>query len=200
MLINSRIVDIRIELKKDQETFAAILFISPDDLNQIEHNKSSVSDDLFHLICTNLDINAHWLRTGEGPMFNYFPIHLLDKTPLDSSEQDAFIETLQQIPPEERRKLFYYLLGFATGFRMFKIANEKLDSTLTKAESIWLKTGLWNNILVHEHSPLSLSLNEKIKLQKYRALSVNARERIDTLLDLEYAQQNRDLNVNCQQD
>lgn len=189
MLINSLIIDIRVALKKDQETFAAILSISLDELDQIEHNKAPVSADLFRLLCTKLDVNPHWLSTQEGPMFNYFPMYLLDNTPLAPAERNAFIETLQQIPLEERRKLFYYLLGFASGFRLLKIANEKLDSTLTKAESIWLKTDDWDNISVHEESPFAVSLNEKINLQKYRALSANAKERINTILDLEYAQQ-----------
>lgn len=191
MLINSRIIDIRVALKQDQETFATILSINPDDLDRIEHNKSPVSADLVRSICTKLDINGHWLRTGEGTMFNYFPIHLLDAPPLDPPERDAFIEELQQIPEGKRRELFSYLLGLASGFRMPKISVENIANNLTKAESIWLKTGSWDNISAQEHSPVALSLNEKINLQKYRSLSTNAKERIHAILDLEYAQQRR---------
>lgn len=66
----TRIKEIRKALHYNQTDFAKKLGISQSTLAMIEVNKRTFSEKHIKLICSEFNINEHWLRTGEGEMFN----------------------------------------------------------------------------------------------------------------------------------
>lgn len=66
----TRIKTIRKILNYSQKDFAKKLGVSQSTLAMIEVNKRTFSDKHVKLICSEFNVNEHWLRTGEGNVFN----------------------------------------------------------------------------------------------------------------------------------
>ncbi len=68
--MNKRLKEIRKELNITQEQLAAKLGIGKSALSMIETGRAALSERNKNIILQELNINAAWLETGRGPMFN----------------------------------------------------------------------------------------------------------------------------------
>ncbi len=68
--INKRLRMIRKELNITQEQLAMKLGIGKSALSMIETGRAALSERNKHIILQELNVNATWLETGRGPMFN----------------------------------------------------------------------------------------------------------------------------------
>lgn len=65
-----RIRAVRTTLKLSQAKFASRIAMSPSYLADIELGNKTASERVIRLMAVEFNINNHWLRTGEGEMFN----------------------------------------------------------------------------------------------------------------------------------
>ena len=71
--MHERIKALRKELGLKQNDFAKRLGLTQTSLSMIEMGHNAVTEKNIKLICMTFDVNEHWLRTGEGQMFNSSP-------------------------------------------------------------------------------------------------------------------------------
>ncbi|MCL2055520.1 MAG: helix-turn-helix transcriptional regulator [Oscillospiraceae bacterium] len=70
MKVNERIKKVRQTLKLTQVKFAERIAISPTYLSDMEFSGKPVSDRVIRLVSLEYSVSEHWIRTGEGDMFN----------------------------------------------------------------------------------------------------------------------------------
>ena len=73
MCMYNRIKEIRKTLNINQIDFAKQIGLSQSTLAMIEVGKRNFSDKHIKLICSTFNISEHWIKTGEGNMFNCSP-------------------------------------------------------------------------------------------------------------------------------
>ncbi len=71
--LSNRIKAIRETLKLSQREFGERLGVSRDVISNIEYNRVPPKELLLRHICELYNVNQHWLKTGEGEMFNGSP-------------------------------------------------------------------------------------------------------------------------------
>jgi transcriptional regulator with XRE-family HTH domain len=67
--MNSRIRELRRELKLSGEKFGKRIGITKTAVSKIELNHTGITESTIKLLCSEFSVNEAWLRTGEGPMF-----------------------------------------------------------------------------------------------------------------------------------
>lgn len=68
--MHKRVVDVRKQFNLTQGEFAAKLGLTRNFISLIENGNRDPSDRTISDICREFNVNEHWLRTGEGEMFN----------------------------------------------------------------------------------------------------------------------------------
>jgi transcriptional regulator with XRE-family HTH domain len=71
--VNRRIKQVRETIKLSQMQFSRVISLSGGYLAGVETEKRKVNDRLIKLVCSSFNVNAEWLKTGEGAMFNENP-------------------------------------------------------------------------------------------------------------------------------
>lgn len=108
-----RILKIREVSKLSQEKFAEKLGLSRNFINQVENGKKNFSDRTISDICKKIiidgkTINEHWLKTGEGLMFNklttnqeiqLFANNIMEQT--NESFCKRFVRTLSKLDEKD---------------------------------------------------------------------------------------------------
>jgi len=69
MSINTRLKELRKELKVNQEEFATTLHMKQNSITQMETGRRNLSDRTILEICDKFNVNETWLRNNEGDMF-----------------------------------------------------------------------------------------------------------------------------------
>ena len=64
-----RIRLLRKHLHLSGEKFGARIGVKKNTVSQIETGKNSLTEQMFKSICREFNVSEHWLRTGEGDMF-----------------------------------------------------------------------------------------------------------------------------------
>ena len=105
--MKERILELRKALNLTQLSFAAKLNVKRTTVTSYEKGYAKPSDRTINDICKIFNVNEHWLRTGNGPMFKPEPsinnrltkkyAHLI-KT--DDPYRKALIEEILDSPPE----------------------------------------------------------------------------------------------------
>ena len=70
MEIRDRIKDIRISIGLTQAKFAERIAISNSYISELENGTKEANERILRLVATEFNVNEHWLRTGQGVMFN----------------------------------------------------------------------------------------------------------------------------------
>ena len=70
MSINERIKEVRKACGISQAKFADRIAISSSYISDLENSTREVNERIFHLVTAKFNVNEHWLRTGQGTMFN----------------------------------------------------------------------------------------------------------------------------------
>lgn len=73
MEIHDRVKTLRENLNFTQAKFAEKISIERSTVSLIERHKRNVTERTIKDICREFNVNEHWLRTGEGTMFNETP-------------------------------------------------------------------------------------------------------------------------------
>lgn len=67
--INERVKMVRTELNLTQSEFGAKIVVAQNYLSNIEKGYRDVTEKIIKIICSEFNVNEHWLRTGEGEIF-----------------------------------------------------------------------------------------------------------------------------------
>jgi transcriptional regulator with XRE-family HTH domain len=70
MTANQRVKLLRKELKLNRAEFAGVISVSPSLIAYIEQGNRTLQDRHIKLICDSFGVNAQWLKTGEGEVYN----------------------------------------------------------------------------------------------------------------------------------
>ena len=68
--MNTRILQIRKNLKLTQQEFATQIGISRSSLSEMELKTAPITERTIISICAKFNVNENWLRHGKGEMFN----------------------------------------------------------------------------------------------------------------------------------
>ena len=102
--MEKRIQQIRNRLRLSQAELGVKIGLTRSGVSNLENGKRKVSNKHIKLLCSELNINESWLRTGEGDMFNHADGHSLDTLeklhPMHTLTR-AFVEALISMPPEQ---------------------------------------------------------------------------------------------------
>lgn len=90
--LTDRIKTVRKILKLSQREFGERLGVSRDVISNIEYGRVAPKELLIKHMCQQYDVNAHWLETGEGEMFN--------NSPKEISKYDEAMKIFQSLRPE----------------------------------------------------------------------------------------------------
>lgn len=69
-MIADRIHRIRDCLDLSRKSFGEKIYVSQDVINNLERGRVTPTEHHINGICEKFNVNEHWLRTGEGEMFN----------------------------------------------------------------------------------------------------------------------------------
>jgi len=94
----SRIKELRKSLNMSQNQFSKSLNLSFSYFSKIESRENKLNDRIIQLICLTYNVNEHWLRTGEGSMFN--PVPATSKSDADIA-RDSFDESFTEQSVED---------------------------------------------------------------------------------------------------
>ena len=72
--MKNRIKEIRTAVNKNQTDFAKSISISRSAICKMESGENFPSEQTITLICRVYNVNEHWIKTGEGEMFNAMTI------------------------------------------------------------------------------------------------------------------------------
>ena len=163
---------VRKQNKLTQKEFAESIGLLQSSYTNIENGVRSMTNQTMKLVCQNYNINEKWLLTGEGEQIDNAP----KKSLLEKIKNEYDFKTELQCKAME---LF------------LKATDEQRELTVAAVKTlIEVFKGLGDSpseeILENEDETFS---NEELELiKKYRSLSVQAQERIQSSINLEYEQ------------
>jgi DNA-binding helix-turn-helix protein len=109
--INDRIRQVRKSLKLNQAKFGEQITLAQTYLSQIERGDREVTEKILKLVCLQFNVSEHWLRTGEGQMFeessDSLVSQLCEKYKLDNSAR-ILLETFVSMPQAERNAVINF--------------------------------------------------------------------------------------------
>ena len=118
--MNTRIKKLRRELDMTQEKFGAEIGVKGNTVAQWESGRNDPPDSAIVSICREFHANEHWLRTGEGEMFNRTSrseeIVQFAVQAADSGEDDfkrRFLLALARIPEDRWAEIEAFTLQLA---------------------------------------------------------------------------------------
>lgn len=118
--MNTRIKKLRRELDMTQEKFGAEIGVKGNTVAQWESGRNDPPDSSIVSICREFHANEHWLRTGEGEMFNRTSrseeIVQFAVQAADSGEDDfkrRFLLALARIPEDRWAEIEAFALQLA---------------------------------------------------------------------------------------
>lgn len=105
MTIGERIKVLRKEKNLSMEDFGSVIGMGKSAVSRIENGVNGTTDQTIRSICREFGVNEHWLRTGEGEMFEQTRETVLDRLAAEYSldkEQVSVIENFLDLSPQER--------------------------------------------------------------------------------------------------
>lgn len=105
MTIGERIKVLRKEKNLSMEDFGSVIGMGKSAVSRIENGVNGTTDQTIRSICREFGVNEHWLRTGEGEMFEQTRETVLDRLAAEYSldkEQVSVIENFLDLSLQER--------------------------------------------------------------------------------------------------
>ena len=134
MEMSDRAREARKALKKTQKDFAKLLGIGQSTLAMMEISNGPIADRYIKIICSICNVNEHWLRTGEGQMFNNDKetvIRQLQQELFLTDDEMDLLSVYLEFPSEERQQI----LAFAKRYSE-KLAEKAMRRPLTIDEKV----------------------------------------------------------------
>lgn len=103
-----RVKELRKFLRLSQAAFGEKIGLSKDMVGNIEYARVILKDHIIKLICTEFNVSEHWLRTGQGEMFNTEEKFSLDKFAQQRQMSELELDILKayfELDPEIRHHL-----------------------------------------------------------------------------------------------
>lgn len=110
--MKSRIHAVRAQADLTMAEFAKRIGMTTSSISLFESGKATPSDRTVLSICREFGVNEHWLRTGEGEMFEQTRESVLDRLSTEydlSREQRSVIEAFLDLDPQERDVILKYV-------------------------------------------------------------------------------------------
>lgn len=110
--MKSRIHAVRAQADLTMAEFAKRIGMTTSSISLFESGKATPSDRTVLSICREFGVNEHWLRTGEGEMFEQTRASVLDRLSTEydlSREQRSVIEAFLDLDPQERDVILKYV-------------------------------------------------------------------------------------------
>lgn len=110
--MKSRIHAVRAQADLTMAEFAKRIGMTTSSISLFESGKATPSDRTILSICREFSVNEHWLRTGEGEMFEQTRETVLDRLAAEYSldkEQVSVIENFLDLSPQERTAFLAYM-------------------------------------------------------------------------------------------
>lgn len=93
--MKERIKTLRKELRLSQDAFAEKLGLTKNYISLIENGNRNLSEQSIKVLCSTLDVNEKWLRTGNGEMF---------KSRTREQEIGAFVNDIMELQDDNFKK------------------------------------------------------------------------------------------------
>jgi len=109
--VKSRIHAVRAQADLTMAEFAKRIGMTTSSISLFESGKATPSDRTVLSICREFGVNEHWLRTGDGEMFEQTRETVLDRLATEydlSREQRSVIEAFLDLDPQERDVILKY--------------------------------------------------------------------------------------------
>lgn len=103
--MNTRIKELRTALHLTLEGFGDRIGVTRAAVSKWENGDRGIADSMVVSICREFGVSEHWLRTGEGEMFEQTRETVLDRLAAEYSldkEQVSVIENFLDLSPQER--------------------------------------------------------------------------------------------------
>lgn len=110
--MKSRIHAVRAQADLTMAEFAKRIGMTTSSISLFESGKATPSDRTVLSICREFGVNEHWLRTGDGEMFEQTRETVLDRLAAEYSldkEQVSVIENFLDLSPQERTAFLAYM-------------------------------------------------------------------------------------------
>ena len=111
MTIGERIKVLRKEKNLSMEDFGSVIGMGKSAVSRIENGVNGTTDQTIRSICREFGVNEHWLRTGEGEMFEQTRETVLDKLCAEydlGAEHRAIVEGFLDLTPQDRDVVLKY--------------------------------------------------------------------------------------------
>lgn len=134
MEMSDRAREVRKAMKKTQKEFAALMGTQQTTLSSMETSQGPISARYIKTICSIFNVNEHWLRTGEGQMFNNDKetvIRQLQQELFLTDDEMDLLSVYLEFPSEERQQI----LAFARRYSE-KLAEKASHRPLTIDEKV----------------------------------------------------------------
>ena len=125
--INDRIRQVRKSLKLNQAKFGEQITLAQTYLSQIERGDREVTEKILKLVCLQFNVSEHWLRTGEGQMFeessDSLVSQLCEKYKLDNSARILLLPILwkKRVKTQKPVHKLHGLLWSASSFPVLSV-------------------------------------------------------------------------------
>lgn len=109
--MKERIRELRRHLNMTMEEFGARIGLTKSAVSRIENGVNGTTDQTIRSICREFGVNEHWLRTGEGEMFEQTRESVLDRLAAEYSldkEQVSVIEAFLDLDAKDREAVLKY--------------------------------------------------------------------------------------------
>ena len=109
--MKSRIHAVRAQADLTMAEFAKRIGMTTSSISLFESGKATPSDRTVLSICREFGVNEHWLRTGEGEMFEQTRETVLDKLCAEydlGAEHRAIVEGFLDLTPQDRDVVLKY--------------------------------------------------------------------------------------------
>lgn len=108
MTPNSRVRELRKNLKLSQTSFGEKLGVSKDVIVNIELERVELKEFMLKLICKTYNVNPLWLTEGKGDMFFEVADEFLDDLAIEYELTDIekkIVSNFVKLPPAERAQV-----------------------------------------------------------------------------------------------
>lgn len=109
--MKSRIHAVRAQADLTMAEFAKRIGMTTSSISLFESGKATPSDRTILSICREFSVNEHWLRTGDGEMFEQTRETVLDKLCAEydlGAEHRAIVEGFLDLTPQDRDVVLKY--------------------------------------------------------------------------------------------